>query len=44
MTQLTQPDIMIDIKMGRYTIFDFDKSEKLVAIGRKRTRQILMNQ
>ena len=43
MEQLTQPDIMIDVKMGRYTIFDFHKSEKLVAIGRKRTRQILSN-
>lgn len=38
MTKLMKPDIFVDIQMNRYGIFDFDKSEKLVAIGRQRLR------
>lgn len=41
MAELTHPDILIDIQLSRYTTFDFDKSEKLIAIGRNRTRQSL---
>ena len=41
MAQLMKPDILVDIKMSRYGIFDFDKSEKLVAIGRRKTQQAL---
>jgi len=36
MTQLMNPDILIDIQMNRYGTFDFDKSEKLIAIGRQK--------
>lgn len=35
MAQLTQPDILIDIQLRRYGGFDYDKSEKLIAIGHK---------
>ena len=37
MAQLMNPDILIDIQMNRYSTFDFDKSEKLIAIGRQKT-------
>ena len=37
MTQLMKPEILIDIQMNRYSTFDFDKSEKLIAIGRNKT-------
>ena len=33
MAKLTQPDILIDIQLKRYGGFDYDKSEKLIAIG-----------
>ena len=33
MAQLTQPDILVDIQLKRYGSFDYDKSEKLIAIG-----------
>lgn len=36
MTKLMKPDIFVDIQMNRYGIFDFDKSERLVAIGRQK--------
>lgn len=39
MVELTHPDVLIDIQLNRYTTFDFDKSEKLIAIGRNRTRR-----
>lgn len=35
MAQLTHPDILIDIQLRRYGSFDYDKSEKLIAIGHK---------
>ena len=41
MTQLMNPDILIDIQMNRYGTFDFDKSEKLIAIGRQKTSQAI---
>lgn len=41
MVQLMKPDILVDIQMNRYGTFDFDKSEKLVAIGRQKTLQAI---
>jgi len=41
MERLMKPDILLDIQLSRYTTFDFDKSEKLVAIGRQRAKQVL---
>ena len=37
MAKLMNPDILVDIQMNRYGTFDFDKSEKLIAIGRQKT-------
>jgi NTE family protein len=33
-----KPDILVDIQMARYGCFDYDKSEKLIAIGRLKTQ------
>lgn len=41
MAKLTNPDILVDIQMNRYGTFDFDKSEKLIAIGRQKTSQAI---
>ena len=41
MAQLMQPDVLVDIQMSRYGGFDYDKSEKLIAIGRQKTQQAL---
>lgn len=41
MAQLTKPDILIDIQMSRYGSFDYDKSERLINIGRNKTRKAL---
>ena len=41
MAQLTKPDVLIDIQMSRYGGFDYDKSEKLIALGRQKTQQAL---
>ena len=41
MAQLMTPDILIDIQMNRYGTFDFDKSEKLIAIGRQKALQAI---
>lgn len=41
MAQLMKPDILVDIQLGRFSTFDFDKSEKLIAIGRKKTLQAI---
>ena len=43
MAQLMKPDILVDIQMSRYGTFDYDKSEKLIAIGRQKTAQALKN-
>ena len=37
MVQLMNPDILVDIQINRYGSFDYDKSEKLIAIGRQKT-------
>jgi len=37
MAKLTNPDILIDIQMSKYGGFDYDKSEKLIAIGKMKT-------
>ncbi len=41
MAELTNPDILLDIQLKRYDTFDFDKSEKLIAIGRRRAKVAL---
>ena len=41
MAKLTNPDILVDIQMNRYGTFDFDKAEKLIAIGRQKTSQAI---
>jgi len=41
MTQLVPPDILVDIQMSRYGTFDYDKSEKLIAIGHQKTQQAI---
>lgn len=41
MAKLMNPDILVDIQMNRYGTFDFDKSEKLIAIGRQKTSQAI---
>ena len=43
MAQIAHPDILVDIQMSRYGGFDYDKSEKLIAIGRQKTRQAIDN-
>ena len=42
MAQLMKPEILVDIQMSRYTTFDFDKSEKLIAIGRQKAKQAII--
>ena len=37
MTQLMQPDMLVDIQMSRFGGFDYDKSEKIIALGRLKT-------
>ena len=37
MAKLMQPEMLIDIQMSRYGGFDYDKSEKIIAIGRQKT-------
>jgi NTE family protein len=37
MAKLMKPDILVDIQMSRYGGFDYDKSEKLIAIGHQKT-------
>lgn len=41
MTQLMKPDVHVDIQMSSYGVFDYDKSEKLIEIGRHKTQQAL---
>ena len=41
MAKLTKPDILIDIQMSRYGSFDYDKSERLINIGRNKARKSL---
>ncbi|MBQ9294976.1 MAG: patatin-like phospholipase family protein [Bacteroidaceae bacterium] len=41
MAQLAKPDVLVDIRISRYGGFDYDKSEKLIVIGRQKTRHTL---
>ena len=41
MLQLVKPDVLVDIQMNHYGGFDYDKSEKLIAIGRNKARRAL---
>jgi len=41
MAQLAKPDVLVDIQISQYGAFDYDKSEKLIAIGRQKTRMVL---
>ena len=41
MTKLMQPDMLIDIQMSRYGTFDFDKSEKIIAVGQQKNSQAI---
>jgi NTE family protein len=41
MAQLVKPDVLIDIQMNKYGSFDYDKSEKLIAIGHSKARQAM---
>ena len=41
MAQLMHPDILVDIQMNHYGSFDYDKSEKLIAVGRQMTQQAI---
>jgi NTE family protein len=36
-----KPDMLIDIQMTRYGGFDYDKSEKIIAIGRLKSSQTI---
>ena len=42
MAKLMKPGMLIDIQMNRYGTFDFHKSEKLIAIGRQKTAQVIL--
>lgn len=44
MVELMKPDILVDIQMSRYSGTDYDKSEQLIAIGRRTTRKVLDSQ
>lgn len=37
MAKIMKPDIFVGIQMGQYGIFDYDKSEEIIAIGRLKT-------
>ena len=37
MEQLTHPDMLIDIQMSSYGSFDYDKSEKIINLGKQKT-------
>ena len=37
MSKLMKPDVLVDIQMSRYGGFDYDKSEKIIAIGHQKT-------
>ena len=39
MEKLMKPDLIVDVQMANYGTFDFDKSEKIIAIGRQKTSQ-----
>lgn len=39
--RLTPPDILLDLSLRRYGSFDYDKSERIIAIGRERMAKVL---
>ena len=41
MAKLTNPDMLIDIQMSRYGSFDYDKSEKIIALGHQKASQAI---
>jgi NTE family protein len=41
MTKLMKPEMLVDIQLNHYGLFDFDKSEKLISIGRQKTLQAI---
>ena len=41
MTELVHPDVLIDIQLNRIGSFDYDKSERIINIGRTKARQAL---
>jgi NTE family protein len=41
MAKLMRPDVLVDIQMSRYGGFDYDKSERIIAVGRQKTQQAL---
>lgn len=44
MTQLAHPDLVIDIAMSHVDSFDYDKSERIINIGRTHARKALAKQ
>ena len=43
MVELMKPDILVEIQMSRYSGTDYDKSEELIEVGRRKTRETLEN-
>lgn len=41
MTGLVHPDVLVDIQLNRIGSFDYDKSERIINIGRTKARQAL---
>lgn len=41
MTKLIKPEILIDIQMSRFDGFDYDKSEKIITIGRQKASYVI---
>ena len=41
MAQLIKPDMLMDVQMNRYGMFDFDESEKIIALGQKKAAQVI---
>ena len=41
MAKLMKPDMLVDIQMNRYGTFDYDKSEKIIALGQQKTSQAI---
>ena len=41
MAKLIKPEILIDILMSRFDGFDYDKSEKIINIGRQKASNVI---
>lgn len=37
MAEIMKPDIFVGVQMGQYGIFDYDKSEEIIAVGKLKT-------